>query len=68
MRNQQLTGCSTAGLVIGNVKDCSFKGHIGASNSFVVIEHVLTNTSREVYHSNCGETTLNTMRYSYGAK
>lgn len=61
--NWQLSGCSTTGLVIDNMKDGSFRGHTGSYNSFIGRECVPTNTSRDVCHSNCGETTLKNTRY-----
>lgn len=68
MKNQQLPVCSTTGLVIGNMKECSFKGHIGSSNSPEVFVSTCSLSAREVYHGNCGDTALKNTKYSYRAK
>lgn len=66
--NWQLSRCSPTGLVIGNMKVGPFRSHRGRYNSFVGRERVPTNTSRDVCHSNCGETTLKNTRCSNAAK
>lgn len=53
---------------MGNMKDGPFRGRRSSYNSFVGRECVPTNTSREVCHSNCGETTLKNTRSSNEAK